>query len=340
MQNSFSRLHNTFMILLTSKVTKFTCIACQECRVAQPSIYAIKHCSWSQRYQFTICIRNSRSNTSMLHQILKWFRRFLMIIVPSLRNREPDTLRRKDAERRKKRSKPWEIIWKKLKMRLKLWDWEDSRRKKLRGWDCRDFSLIRMRRRDKRKPRMKSVRDSDKRSFRKSARDLSKRNWKMMKLTDYWRKSLLKRRPEERLKKLDSSKKLSLKKSRLDFRSLPWKRREMQPELKRNKKRLKSRKDYVRLNSQKMKLREESGNKTRKMNVKDWDYWDLLSMRKQRDSERSKLLNKSLKDSSSRDRLSKKRICSDSKEDSSKKRSRGRDSRSKQKKKLNSCSRD
>ena len=29
-----------------------------------------------------------------------------MIIVPSLRNREPDTLRRKDAERRKKRSKP------------------------------------------------------------------------------------------------------------------------------------------------------------------------------------------------------------------------------------------
>ena len=80
---------------------------------------------------------------------------------------------------------------------------------------------------------------------------------------------MLKRRPEERLKKLDSSKKLSLKKSRLDFRSLPWKRREMQPELKRNKKRLKSRRDYVRLNSQKMKLREENGNKMRKMSVKD-----------------------------------------------------------------------
>lgn len=43
----------------------------------------------------------------------------------------------------------------------------------------------------------------------------------------------------------------------------------MQPELKRNKKRLKSRKDYVRLNLQKMKLREENGNKMRKMSVKD-----------------------------------------------------------------------
>ena len=80
---------------------------------------------------------------------------------------------------------------------------------------------------------------------------------------------MLKRRPEERLKKLDSSKKLSLKKSRLDFRSLLWKRREMLLELKRNKKRLKSRKDYVRLNLQRMKLREENGNKMRKMSVKD-----------------------------------------------------------------------
>ena len=44
--------------------------------------------------------------------------------------------------------------------------------------------MIRMRSRDKRKPRKKSVRDSDKRSFRKSAKDLSKRNWKTMKLTD------------------------------------------------------------------------------------------------------------------------------------------------------------
>ena len=91
----------------------------------------------------------------------------------------------------------------------------------------------------------------------------------MMKQTEFFEESWQRKKPREKLKKLDSSKKLNLRKSRSDFKNWPWRLQEMQQESKRNKRKLRSKKDSDRSNLPRMKLREESVNKMKKMSGKD-----------------------------------------------------------------------
>jgi len=73
----------------------------------------------------------------------------------------------------------------------------------------------------------------------------------------------------EKLRKLDLNKRPNSKKSRLDFRNWLWRLPEMPQESKKNRKKLRSKRDLDKSGWLKMKLREESESKMKRMSGKD-----------------------------------------------------------------------